>query len=135
MVAYHHRRCSLYAFACIHRLRSYTTLLLRSFAIVNDCTSSYTARRNTIVIWSHVIRRNTVGYVPFVERLHPYTVVYGLRNPRPGFFFESNYLSVSFLFVPSVRQSSIENKNRGLRFFGSGGDGQFVIKNKVQCFL
>ena len=40
-----------------------------------------------IVIRSHVIRRNTGGYVPFVDRVHLYTVVYGIRNPRPGHTF------------------------------------------------
>ena len=59
-------------------------ILLRSIAIVNDLytlvydTEKYD--RNT----EPCKRQNTVGYVPFVERLHQYTVVYGFRNPRHG---------------------------------------------------
>ena len=83
MVAYHQRRCSLYTSACIHRLRSQTTYYWARLRSQTTSISWDTTRRNTIVIWRHVIRRNTVGYVPFVERLHQYTVVYGFRNLRP----------------------------------------------------
>ena len=75
-------------------------ILLRSFAIVNDCISSYTTRRKPIVIRSHVIRRTTVGYVPFVERLHQYTVVYGFRNPRPRRQRGPHKCAVPFSSVP-----------------------------------
>ena len=52
--------------------------------IVNDCIPSYTKRWNTIVILSHVIRHSTAGYVPLIEHVQSYTVVYGFRNRRPG---------------------------------------------------